>query len=374
MNIKIKSSGVYCLINEDYDRVYSALKNQFADSLNQLFTERVPGYEYLQWELPGDGWVSIPDGDPIQAQEVKRLLLERQQAVCDRFGANQDMAQRVLAVPDDSYVYYKVDSDGSILIRLTAWGYRYPERIEGGNASAVLKPKGVTEPVVIRVVYDGVPYPDCTLRLNKLPRTTDAKGEIVIGDLPIGYQFDIDAGADHRHITVAAGEGVIVVDMTEYAQLEVEVTLDGAPNAGVTASVQYLDRDVQLTTDGSGQARAKLPLDRNKGLCTVTVNDEVQRLPLSEETTVFRFNFVSPEPEPEPEPEPVVVPPVVEEPVVEEPVVEDPVVEEPVKEEPVVEEPVTEKARQPWFLIVLLLLLLVALTVLTYLFSLGCFL
>lgn len=38
MNVKIKSSGVSCLIGDDYDRVYTALKN----SLNKILTIFLP--------------------------------------------------------------------------------------------------------------------------------------------------------------------------------------------------------------------------------------------------------------------------------------------------------------------------------------------
>ena len=59
MNIKIKASGVSCLIGDDYDRVYATLKKQLGEGDEQLFTERIPGHEYLQWELPGEGWNSL---------------------------------------------------------------------------------------------------------------------------------------------------------------------------------------------------------------------------------------------------------------------------------------------------------------------------
>jgi hypothetical protein len=105
MNIKIKSAGVFCLIGDDYDRVYATLKKQLGEGDEQLFTERTPGHEYLQWELPGDGWIALSAGDPLMEQEVRKELLRRQQAVSSRFGKNQDMAQRILSVPDDSYVF-----------------------------------------------------------------------------------------------------------------------------------------------------------------------------------------------------------------------------------------------------------------------------
>ena len=368
MNIKIKSSGVYCLINEDYDRVYTALKNQFAEDTAQLFTERVPGYEYLQWELPGTGWVSLAEGDPLMAQEVRHELVERQKAVMARFGANQEMAQRVLSVPDDSYVYYKANEDGRLLIRLTAWGYRYPERILGSEASGTLPSKDKMEHVSVRVVFDGKNYPDKPLKLNGFARVTNSEGVLEVGDLPIGYQFDIDADDVHQHVTVAAGQKEILIDLTKYTMIDAEVLLDGHPSVGTMVNVSYKDRNLQLTTDETGHARVKLPVDLDNGFCTVSAGSETQQQVLSGTMTSFLFNLVSPPPIEIPV---APVPPVVEESPQEKPA-EEPVevVEEPAAEPEV---PAAKSSGRFWFwlLVVLLLLILLFLTVYTYFFSLG---
>ena len=372
MNIKIKSSGVYCLISEDYDRVYSALKNQFTEDTAQLFTERVPGYEYLQWELPGTGWVSLAEGDPLMAQEVRRELVERQKVVMNRFGANQDMAQRVLSVPDDSYVYYKPREDGSLLIRLTAWGYRYPERILGSEATGTLHSKDEVEHVRVKVVYDGKGYPCKSLKLNGFTRVTDDRGILEIGSLPVGYQFDVDVEDVHQHVKVVAGQNEILIDLTRYTMVDAEVLLDGKPSAGHLVDVAYLGRKLQLTTDNNGHARVKLPLDPENGFCTVSTEGETQQQALSGSVTEFRFSLVSPPPAEEPlveEPPVVEVPSVVPDPAVE-PKPEK--VEEPAPEEGgEVSAPISSGRSWAWLRIALLLLLLVILTVFTYLFSMG---
>lgn len=372
MNIKIKSSGVYCLISEDYDRVYTALKNQFTEETTQLFSERVPGHEYLQWVLPGTGWVSLAEGDPLMAQEVKRELVERQKAVMARFGANQDMAQRVLSVPDDGYVYYKANEDGTMLIRLTAWGYRYPERILGTAATGTLPSKDSSEHMKVRLVYDGKDCPGKSFKLNGFMRVTDDLGVLDIGNLPVGYQFDVDVEDIHQHVTVTAGQNEIVIDLTRYAMIDAEVLLDGVPSAGKVVDVAYLDRKLQLTTDNTGHARVKLPVDPENGFCTVSTEGETQQQVLAGSVTSFRFSLVSPEPQLV---EPFVAePPVAEELPPEMPEPEPEIVEEPapeqVKEEPA---PVSSGRSWAWLRITLLLLLLLFLTVYTYFFCLGLF-
>lgn len=303
MNIKIKSAGVFCLIGDDYDKVFVALKKQFGESDEQLFTERSPGHEYLQWELPGDGWVALSASDPLMSQEVKRELLRRQQNIIKKFGKNQAMAQKVLSVPDDDYVYYKHDDAGRLVIKLTAWGYRYPERVGGGDATADLQPKEETEYVSISLMYDGRPLPKESLRLNGFLRVTDVNGILAVGDLPLGYQFDIEVDKQKHHVTVMPGQGEIKIDLTKYTTVEVRATFDNAPYLGAKVALSYAGRNMQLTCDNNGHATAKLPLDKEGGLCTVIIDNSTQQESLIDSGYVFVFQLTSPRKEEEKEKE-----------------------------------------------------------------------
>ena len=396
MNLKIKATGVTCLVGDDYDRVYTGLKKQLSED-EQLFTERTPGHEYLQWELPGDGWVSLSEGDPLMAQEVRQELQKRKMLISKRFGNNQDMAQRILSVPDDGYVYYKAGTDGQLQIRLTAWGYRYPERVSGGNAIGIHAPNGKTEHVCIHLMYDNKPVPNEVLYLNGFRRSTDSSGVYDIGDLPIGYQFDVKVGNQQQKVVVQAGQGDIRLDVTIHTIVEVNATLDGQPYVGAIVSLSYMGREMQLTTGENGKATAQVPLDPNNGVCSVSLGNDFQQQSLQQPITVFSFNIESPKEEVVEEPkEEVVEEPeeeIVEEPkeeIVEEPkeetveepkeeIVEEPkeeVVEEP--EEEVVEEPKEEVVEEPkekperksmnfsWLWGILLALLILLMVVLTY--------
>lgn len=368
MNIKIKSSGVYCLVGDDYDRVYHVLRNQFEDGNLQLFTERIPGHEYLQWELPGDGWTALADADTLLAVDVRKELLSRQKAVSERFGTNQEMAQRVLSVPDDHYVFFKESSDGSLQIRLTAWGYRYPERVLGGAATGEIPGSTPKEVVSIHLLYDGKPMAGKPVRLNGRPRMTDSSGTIEIGDVPVGYQFDVDVNNVHRHVTVEKGEGNLVLDLTEYTTLEVRVTRDAQPFEAARISVAYMGRNEELVADANGYASIKLPLDPENRPCAISAEGETQQHPLEPVSTTVCFDFVTPPPPAVEEPLPEVpeeeLPP--EEPVYEETLPEEPVPlaepepslpedepevlpEEEVQEEPPVEEPVPKDRGMRWW-------------------------
>ena len=62
MNVKIKDEA-YCIITEkNYDQVFFALQRHLGEKERQLFAERAPGSTYLQWTLPGDGWIALSKG------------------------------------------------------------------------------------------------------------------------------------------------------------------------------------------------------------------------------------------------------------------------------------------------------------------------
>lgn len=303
MNIKIKSSGVYCPFGGDYEKYYATLKKQLVAEDEQLFTERIPGHEYLQWELPGDGWKSLGEADPLLDQEIRAEYIRRQQLVCSKFGSNQEMALKLLAVPDDNYVYYKIDDSGKIQIKLTAWGYRYPERIAVDPSPGPTSHKEEKELVLIRMVYADKPMTGKSFTINKiLIRKTNEEGVYEIGELPVGYQFDLDVDNTHRHITVEKGYGEIYIDLTQYVMVDVKAYRDGLPYAGVQATVSYMQQQRELTCDGNGVTSVRLPLSLDGETCIVTVEDEIQQRPLVGGVEKFEFQLVSPSPVPEPEP------------------------------------------------------------------------
>lgn len=303
MNIKIKASGVYCLLGDDYGKVYTALKKQFGDGEEQLFTERTPGHDYLQWELPGEGWTALSSGDPLMSQEVRKELQNRCHAISQKFGNNQATAQRILSVPDDDYIFYKADENGRLLIRLTAWGYRYPERIGGGDTTGTTIRKEATIHTVIKLIYDGKPMAGKEFKLNGYKRETDNSGILEVGNLPIGYQFDLEIDGQRQHIVIAEDQGELIIDLTKFTTIEVKALLDGNAYDGAIAKISYGDKNIEVACDATGRAIARLPISLDNGDCTVSVDSEMQQKTLSPtDINTFVFSIISPKPEIAPPP------------------------------------------------------------------------
>lgn len=310
MNIKIKASGVYCLIGDDYDKIYMALKRQLGESEEQIFTERKPGHEYLQWSLPGEGWTALSECDPLMDDAVRKELSRRCQAILTRFGDNQMMAQKILSYPDDAYVFYKADDSGRIMIKLTAWGYRYPERIGDSAATGEIPPPVKAVPVAIKLMYDGTPMAGKGMKLNGFLRTTNSNGVLEIGQLPVGYQFDVDVDKVHEHIVVSMGQEEIVLDLTEFAVVQIKALLNDKPYGGAKVGIRYGSKSLDLVCDGNGVCTTSLPLDLDKGECAVSIDEQTQRKSLEESVNVFKFSVEKMQEDPE---LPILEPPAIRE-------------------------------------------------------------
>lgn len=296
MNIKIESAGVLCLLDKNYDSIYKTLKDKYGDGPEQLFTERLPGHQYLQWQLPGSDWCSLADEkDIIVKEEVKRNLAERQRTVKGQF-ASKELANKILTVPDDEYVFYRIDDKGSMLIRLTAWGYKYPAKIDNGGLSG-LRDNSEKQMMTVSFSHDGKYLPNKTFTLNRMERKTDGTGRYVLGELPVGYQFDIAVDDKKEHVTVQKGVDNINIDLTKYATIYIEATLDGTPYNGAEATVNYT-KSLHLTTDGNGKASARLPIDLTGAPCRVSMGKESQQRVLTEgDNNLFAFALESKKPQ-----------------------------------------------------------------------------
>lgn len=305
MNNKIRASEVACLIDgsEAYDKVYNSLKVVLPSDEEMIFAERESGHGFLQWNLPDEGWTSLDKGDALQTLEVKKALEQRMRHVKAKFGDNLQMAEKVLTFPDDSYVFFKYDVSGKLIILLTAWGYRHPIKIDGGFADGRFTPSQLKEPVSITILYDGKPLGEKPFRLNSMVKQTDADGSFVVGDLPLGYQFDLEVDDNIQHVVVAEGKGHIVVDATVFTMLEVTATKDDQPYGDVPVAVCYGDQQLQIVTDMQGRATVQVPMSLDGQECKVTINGETQSKPLSGPITLFSFDFLT-----QSEPEPAIIP------------------------------------------------------------------
>jgi len=296
MNIKIKSTGVYCLLGDFYDKTYTAIKNKYGDGENQLLAERVPGYGYLQWELPGNGWKKLTDCDPLMAAEVRKELASKKDIIRKGLGNDNDLAEKILSVPEESYIFYKPSESGKLLIRLTAWGYKYPEIVEGNNVEMVLPKEEYKENVILNFNYAGKPIGNKNFLLNGFERITDTYGHYEVGALPLGYQFDVEINGIKQHVIVQKEKGNITIDLTRYAQVCIRALIGDKPYKGVVVTFSYDGNSSQLTCNEQGVANVKIPLAlrTENNTCAVSIDKSTLTKPLEEGDNEFVFRIDPP--------------------------------------------------------------------------------
>lgn len=233
MNVQFKATDLSCLVGDEYDRIYSTLKRNLGINA-AVFAERAAGHGYLQWRLPGNGWQSLASCEGDRRAQVEAKVSEARGQIAQKFGANQDMASRILTIPDDSFVYFKEDAFGQIAICFAAWGYQYPERVSSSDINIVSAPKGATEKVTISIIRDGVALPNYPFELNGYHRTTSASGSFFVGHVEIGQKFSVAVDGVMNEYTAARGEGDIKIYLAS-ALSEPELVKateeDGATNA-----------------------------------------------------------------------------------------------------------------------------------------------
>lgn len=246
MNIKIKASCIYNLIGNDYGRLWTALRNQFGDGEEQIFAERTPGSGYIQWELPGEDWQALSEAEPLKAAMVRNQLDVRKSAVSAILP--NSMADKVLTVPDESYVWFKDSDRGGVLIRLTAWGYRYPEKIGGTGADGYVPSQDNLVEIAVKVTKSGQPCSGETVLLNGMVRQCGTDGVFVIGALPAGYQFDLEVCGEKRHVVVSECNPIIAFDFPADPVVEQEPEMPSSEEPTVSPETV-----VEKTPDENGE-------------------------------------------------------------------------------------------------------------------------
>lgn len=297
------------------------------------FVETQPGAGFLQWTLQGDDWLLFAEIDdekkPLAAQEYQnRCSMMKEMLEGSLF---RDV---VLTVPSEKDFVFFRQNGGDWEIALTAWGYRFVESQPSKEIGTWVRQIEYQE-FNIGFSWNGNMMCNMPFMLDELPRSTDADGWFRPGGaVPVGKSFTLKTKNGLQFpMTVEKGKSEYVFDITQYVQVEVGVTKDGAPLGNQSCEVSFNGVNTSLQTDESGHASVQLPLvcnaegdmEQPQPPCSVACEAQTQqKIPLSSgETLRFDFAFDTvveapvppipepepkPEPEPEPEPEPVLEP------------------------------------------------------------------
>lgn len=306
MHIKIKADNVTALFPNtgslSYDRLYQTLLNNLpAESF--IFTKRTPGAGFLQWDLPGEGWIPLSKADPLVAEMAKSEKERLFNQVMGAFNSNPQLGQKVLTVPSDEYIFYRPSESGGVEIKIAVWGYRNPSPVPDGPIIGRQKEKPTLQESFVSFIYDGQRLPEYEFFINGFKRVTDKEGILRLGMLPIGKSYDIKLnGGRTTELYIVDGQRDYAIDVTIFVTLTIAVNRNGLPAPNVDCQITYWGHTVSLTTAENGIATTTMPLDPKASACHVSVEDQTQQKPLATTENRFLFDLKTPAEPEEPEP------------------------------------------------------------------------
>lgn len=270
------------------------------------------GDEYV-WVVSGTNWKKFTDAPSSDKSTIATEYESRKAAVISEIG--ESWAENLFSVPDDGYIYFRKNDNGAYEFALAAWGYKYPDRPEGGKLEAYIE-QTPEQKVNIAFRWDGDFLKKCNFELNGNEVQTDADGFFCFAKLlKPGTKISLVTPAKtEENFSVELGKADYIFDVTQYVTTEIEVLFDGKPIEGVICDFSYNGRNRKFTTDKHGKILTeKMPLAFTKNQpCVVKCKEQRQeKTPTTaDEKLQFKFEFNTPVPpkqepqKPEIKPEP----------------------------------------------------------------------
>lgn len=311
MKIIVNSNEVFWVFGTKINpgpQAISAIE-RYVGSYASVFLPVNLGMGIYSWELPDDGWErysQIHSGeDAVVKQAYSALCRNVHEAVKGRIGNNAEaFVNNVFTVPNDDYVFYKIDADGKVQFLISAWGFRNVKKPSGGplKKDIIVKKNqfvkcgfaidGVLQPnraFVSHFEHQQVPSRLVTLDDGYYSYSSAlVEGEtVVVADEKSGKRFEL---------VVKGGQEEYIFDVTDMCNVNVNVKRDGEPLSDENVQLTYNDKQYNVTTDENGVAAFNIPILENKMLDVVVNGEEQQQEPNSAGNSFFFEFTTTPEP------------------------------------------------------------------------------
>ena len=207
------------------------------------------------WLSDEQGWIPFNDETPaFERGLVNAALRDLRARVATKV---PNLAEKILHVPNNDYIFYKMRPDGRVAVLLTAWGFRGLKP----NPTPPPNPFVVNDPIAVCVSFlrDGVRVPNHKFRIvgqmsNNIYETDDT-GICDFGKgFSVGEIFEIEDIESTRRYTfhVEQGKSEYSFDITERVPLYIVVTENGVPKAGEQVVISLQNTRQTLMTDEHG--------------------------------------------------------------------------------------------------------------------------
>lgn len=306
MNIKLHLGEVVPLLDKHIsEKQVHQLLNPLAIQANLLFPEVKSGSGYLQWDLPGNDWISFSDGNDNQKSSVAQAYQQRKSILCSALkGSPFEMA--IFTIPAEKFIYFRPQGDGWE-IAVAAWGYKYPNKPSSGELDIYIT-KTVLQDVEIGFQWANELLPCFMFKLDGFSRCTQENGWFKMdGKLPVNNRYHIESHTGKVFdLIVEEGRTQYLYDLTQYVQVEITTKQDEQALKNCTCVVDFNGKQ-NVTTDSLGHASLRIPMlcDATGEMmqpqpdCCVTCMAETQKVCPVNDNEVLNFTFsfkTNPEP------------------------------------------------------------------------------
>lgn len=252
------------------------------------------------WESPLSDWTSRSMADDLTRDLIDSAWLELKATVRNRLSAfGEAFSNNILSIPNEDYLYYRNNDNGSIDILVTGWGFRNFKQSTIGRIEEDFE-SDKRQSVTIVFVRNGIAVPNRKFFI-KTPKvdvyhTTDSDGTFLIGDkITVGRVIEIGDEETGRMftLTVEKGKPLYEIDITEKTNISVIVHRNNIPQSGVECKVIYNGEETNVITDSTGSVSLSVPFIPGES-CIVTVEDQTKQKGIEKSGNEFVFDFMTP--------------------------------------------------------------------------------
>lgn len=308
MKVKVNEMEVFWLLKSfninTGTHANNMLQTELGADLAVCFVAMQLGHHSYIWELPGDSWLKRSEA-PLHEVELVNTAYRNLQTAVRRKLTNERMANNLLSVPNDDFIYYQIEPSGNVRIMLTGWGFKNFQGAQGGPIKKEWSEPETKQVVRIALMIAGKPVPRrefyCQFLHQKKPnlfvtfddgyypfeQPLSVGAAIQITDKMTNQQFDL---------VVIEGQRDYEYDVTQCCTTTVTVLQDGLPKENEPVVIGYNGEERQLQTDALGCASISLPYIYNNDI-EVEIRNSKQQQTVELAGNCFDFAFVTP-PEP----------------------------------------------------------------------------
>ncbi len=279
------------------DQANKTLEKRVPSDILRHFAKLNVGRGFFEWTFTSENEVLALSQAPAEDRDiVMNMYSDVAERVKECFG-NSIVGQRIVCVPNEDYICYSKDETGKIQLHITGWGFA---NVKGPSLKPLerrIPPAPSSILVNIGFMRGGELVPNKSFLL-KIPTQIRAN-ELSTGNdglyhfekpLKEGTQFVVTDNNTQREyqLTVIKNQTDYIFDVTQHTHVNISVTYDNIPSAGMVVRLTYQGKTEMLETDANGNASTALIYGENENI-TVEVDEASETQQISADGNTFIF-------------------------------------------------------------------------------------